>query len=173
MKYLEKDNLNTLLKIIGSNPSLQIAHFAQKYEILTDMLSEYCNTRDYLYQIYTLNLPSYEKLCEQYTNIENTDVKKFSLARKSYMSQGRQYDFIFITINIDDNFKEEFLKRVHKIIRNAGNIVIFIPKEDNTKKHKWIELLEETNYVATSYIDDLFEYYDVIISKKMHGWGNI
>ena len=173
MKHLEKNQLKTLLEIIGSNPSLQIAHFTQGGEIITDMLSEYCNTRDYLYQINTLDSLFYEKLLHKYKKVDTTNVKEFSLDRKSYMMQGKQYDFIFITINIDDNFKEEFLKRIHKITRNAGNILIFIPKEDNKKQYTWIELLEETNYVATSYINDLFEYYDVIISKKMHGWGNI
>ncbi len=32
-------------------------------------------------------------------------------------------------------------------------------------------LLEEHYYVASNTIDDLFENYDVLISKKMHGWG--
>jgi len=173
MKNLEKDKLKTLLEIIGSNPSLQIAHFTQGGDILTDMLSSYCKTRDYLYQINTLDSLLYDKIHDKYKNIDTTTVKEFSLDRKSYMMQGKQYDFIFITIDINDDFREEFLKRIHKIIRNAGNILIFIPKENKTKEYRWIELLEETNYVATSYIDDLFEYYDVIISKKMHGWGNL
>jgi hypothetical protein len=34
-----------------------------------------------------------------------------------------------------------------------------------------MRLLEENNYVASNTIDDLFEHYDLLISKKMHGWG--
>jgi tRNA A58 N-methylase Trm61 len=171
MKKLEKNKLKALLEIIGSNPSLQIAHFTQGGEMLTNMLSEYCHTRDYLYQINSIDNAFYDTSRDKFKTIDTTLVKNFNLNRKSYMMQGKQYDFIFITVDIEDNFKEEFLKQIHKIVLNAGNIVIFLPKGDTDQRYKWIALLEETYYVATNTIDDLFENYDIIISKKMHGWG--
>jgi len=172
MKNLERDKLETLLTIIGSNPSLRLAHFCSDGEILVDMLHEYCYPKEYEYQINCTNKHFYEENVEKFKDFDTTIVRDFSLERKSYMMQGKQYDFIFVTTIIEEEFQEEFLKRLHRIILNSGNVLIFIPKGNHNERYKWIELLEECNYVATSTIDDLFEHYDVIVSKKMHGWGN-
>jgi len=171
MKNLEKDQVKILLDIIGSNPSLQIVHFTQSGETLPDMLSAYCKERDYLYQINAIDPHFYEKMSEKFSNTDTTVVKHFPLARRSYMMQGRQYDFLFVTAVIEEETRSDFLKRAHQIIRNAGNIIIFIPKKDLHERDSWTSLLEEHNYVATSTINDIFTHYDVIISKKMHGWG--
>ena len=171
MKNLEKDQVKILLNIIGSNPSLQIAHFAQHGEILTEMLNDYCQEREYLYQINALDSSFYEKMSEKFSHSDTTLVKLFPLERRSYMMQGRQYDFLFVTAAIEKEIRSDFLKRTHQIIRNAGNIIVFIPKGDLDERYSWSTLLEEHNYVATSTISDMFTYYDVIISKKMHGWG--
>lgn len=172
MKNLEKDKLKTLLDIIGTNPSVRLAHFTDDGEILVDMLHEYCHPKEYLYQINCTNYSFYEESIDKFKDFETTIVRDFSLERKSYMIQGKQYDFIFITTVIEEEFREEFLKRVYRIILNAGNILIFIPKGDYAQRYNWVEILEETYYVATNTIDDLFEHYDVLISKKMHGWGD-
>jgi len=171
MKNLEKDQVKILLNIIGSNPSLQIAHFTQSGETIIDMLDAYCRSRDYFYQINAIDPYFYEKMSERFKNTDGTVVKKFPLERKSYMIQGRQYDFLFVTASLEEKIRSEFLKRVHQIIRNAGNIIIFIPKGDMNERYSWTELLEEHNYVATNTIDNMFKEYDIVISKKMHGWG--
>ena len=88
------------------------------------------------------------------------------------MMQGKQYDFLFVTSTVPEANRDDFLKRTRKIILNAGNIVVFVPKNDYTQRYNWIEHLEENYYVATNTIHDLFENYDIIISKKMHGWGD-
>jgi len=173
MKNLEKDKLETLLNIMGDNPFQQIVHFSHGGETLVDMLHYYCEPKSYQYEINVVDSTFYEICKKKFKNSETTIVRHFSLERKSYMIQAKQYNFAFISINVQDNFKEDFLRRVHRIILNAGNILIFIPKGNISERYRWIELLEETNYVATSTIDDLFEHYDIIISKKMHGWGNI
>ena len=172
MKNLEKEKLQTLLTIIGSNPSLRLAHFCSDGEILVDMLHDYCYPKEYEYQINCTSNSFYEENLEKFKEFDTTIVRDFSLERKSYMMQGKQYDFVFVSTVIEEEFQEEFLKRVHKIILNAGNVLIFLSKENYSERYKWIELLEACNYVATSTIDDLFEHYDVIVSKKMHGWGS-
>jgi len=35
---------------------------------------------------------------------------------------------------------------------------------------RWQQVLEENYFVATNTID-MFEEYEILISKKMHGWG--
>ena len=173
MKHLEKNKLQSLLDIMGSNPSLQIAHFTQESNVLTQMLYEYCNQRDYLYQINCTDLKFYEEISNQFKDEKKVQIRNFSLDRKSYMIQAKQYDFLFVTTPITKNIKSDFLKRSHNIICNAGNIIIFVDKRDNEASHHWARLLEEHNYVATSIINDLCHDYNIIISKKMHGWGSL
>jgi len=173
MKNLEKDQLEILLNIIGSNPSQYIAHFTDGGMTFIDTLFDYCAPKEYLYQINCTDNASFRNIGEKFKESTIVKVRELPLARKSYMMQGKQYDYLFVTSSIDEGIRDIFLKRAYKIILNAGNIVILIPKNDYTQRYNWIELLEENYYVATNTIDDLFENYDVIISKKMHGWGNI
>ena len=172
MKNLEKDKLETLLQIIGTNPSLRIAHFTEGEDGLTKALHDYCEAEEYEYQINCTDDDSVEMLLEKYKENRQTQVRALPLERNSYMKQAKQYDFVFITSEVDETLRDDFLKRVHRIILNAGNVILFINKENREEKYQWVALLEENNYVATSTIDDLFEYYDIIISKKMHGWGS-
>ena len=172
MKNLEKDQLENLLDIIGSNPSQQIVHFSDNEEMFKKNLSEYCEKRDYLYQINCTDKLFYEQATELHKGEKNTKVMNFNLARPSYMIQAREYNFLFLTAKIEEKIRDEFLKKAHKIIRSAGSIVIFIEKKGYAQRDSWVASLEENLYVATSIIDDMFEHYDVIISKKMHGWGD-
>ena len=170
MKNLEKEKLKILLGIIKENPSLDIAHFTDQDNPLIELLNEYSRQKNYGYQLNLLDNSIEVQMNQKY----NTHVKInfFHLQRKSYLMQGKQYDFVFITANIDIDKESDFLKRLHQIIRNSGNLIIFINKEDYTLRYRWVELLEEHNYVATNTIDNLCNDYDIIITKKMHGWGS-
>ena len=170
MKNLEKEKLKTLLSIIKENPSLDIAHFTDQDSPLVELLNDYCIEKGYGYQLNLLNNSIEEFMSQKYKS-STTKVKLFHLKRKSYLLQAKQYDFVFITATIEEEIESNFLKRLHQVVINAGNLIIFIKKEDYTLRYRWIELLEEHNYVATNTIDNLCNDYDVVITKKMHGWG--
>ncbi len=170
MKNLEKDKLKTLLSIIKENPSLDIAHFTDQDNPLVELLNDYCTEKGYGYQLNLVD-NSIEELMSQKYKSSFTKVQSFHLKRKSYLLQAKQYDFVFITANIEEEIESDFLKRLHQVILNAGNLIIFIKKEDYILRYRWIELLEEHNYVATNTIDNLCNDYDILITKKMHGWG--
>lgn len=174
MKNLEKTQLETLLDIIGSSstPSLQIAHFSEGGDVLIDKLREYCLNKKYDYHLKCTNKEFYEKMDKKFKDKDNIVVSYFFLQRRSYLIQAREYNFLFVTTNIDKENRGDFLKRSHKIIRSAGNIIIFVPKKDYEERDNWVANLEENLYVSTSVIDNLFEHYDIIISRKMHGWGD-
>ena len=172
MKNIEKEQLKNFLDIIGTTPAHQIVHFTEDGDVMIDMLSEYCNKHEYLYQINCTNKEFYEKTSERFKETNTTTaVLNFALERRSYMIQAREYNFLFLTSTIDDEIRNEFLAKAHKIIRSAGNIIILIKKEGYEMRDKWVASLEENLFVSTSVIDDMFENYDLIISKKMHGWG--
>ncbi len=170
MKDLEKDKLKTLLSIIKENPSLDIVHFTDQDNPLVELLNDYCSKKDYYYQLNLLDNSIEVQMHQKYDT--HAKVNLFHLQRKSYLMQGKQYDFVFVTATIDLEMESDFLRRLHQVTRNAGNLIIFVRKENYTLRYRWLQLLEEHNYVATNTIDNLCNNYDIIITKKMHGWGS-
>lgn len=171
MKNLETNAIKTLINIIGTVPEYQIVHFTDGGEPLIDAIQAHCTQHDYLYQINCLDDDLHQTLQEKYKEIKKTVVLKIPLERRTYKIQAREYQFMFVTASIAEEERGEFLKKAHVIIRSSGNIIIFIKKKDYKERDSWTSLLEENLYVSTSIIDDMFENYDVIISKRMHGWG--
>jgi len=171
MEKIEKTKLEQLLQIIPDHPMIRIAHFADSGMEMTEVLSAFCQQKEYEYQINCTDPSFYEKIAKAYAHSGNIKVVKFMLERPRYMMQGKLYDFLFVTSSIEETIREAFIIRCHPIIKNGGNIIIFLPKNVYNERYEWIRLLEEYNYVASSTIDDMFEHYDVLISKKMHGWG--
>ena len=172
MKNLEKDKLETLLDIIGTTPAFQVAHFTDGGDELMESLNSYCTKQEFHYQVNCTNRYFYESIKEKYQAYATTKVMNFPLQRRAYKIQAREYNFIFVSSIIEKEMRSDFLKRAYKIIRSAGSIIIFISKKDYDERDNWVELLEESLYVSTSVIDDLFKNYDIIISRKMHGWGD-
>ncbi len=148
-----------------------IAHFTDQDNLLVELLNEYTTKKGYGYQLNLLDNSIEDSISQKYKSSSTTSIRVFHLQRKSYLIQAKQYDFVFITADIEPDMESDFLKRLHQIIRNAGQLIVFIKKEDYTLRYRWIELLEEHNYVATSTINNLCNDYDIVITKKMHGWG--
>jgi len=160
-------NLKKLLQIIPTNhPALRVVHFTQQEHPITELLYNLSDKYDIEYQINILDETLINHLQTKYQNI-NTKIVKFNLNRPKYMIQGKIYDFAFVTANIEDI--DTFLQKIHPIIKNAGNIIFLIPKD--IKTDIYVELLEKNYFVATSIMDDLLENENIIISRKMHGWG--
>ena len=171
MKHLEKNAVHTLLNIIGTVPEYQIVHFTDGGELLIEMLQEHCATHDYLYQINCVDDTLFSTLKEKYKETPKTMVLKIPLERRTYKIQGREYQFMFVSALVAEELRGDFLEKAHVIIRSSGCIVIFVKKKDYPERDSWTALLEEKLYVSTSIVDDMFEHYDIIISKRMHGWG--
>jgi len=171
MKNIEKEKLEQLLQIIPNHPMIRIAHFADSGLAMTEILSDFCQKKNYEYQINCTDPSFYTKAAEKYVGVDGVKVIEFPLTKPRYMMQGKLYDFVFVSSVIEEPLFEEFIKRCHPIIKNAGNIIFFLSKKSSTECYEWIRLLEEHYYVASSIIDDMFENYNVLISKKMHGWG--
>jgi len=171
MKNIEEHALNQLLEIIAPAPALRIAHFTNGGEALVAKLSHFCIENNYEYQL-NITSPSFFKTIQK-TYKEHPFIQSlaFNLNRPRYMIQGKVYDYLFVTSPIEEHIQSSFLQKAHGIIKNAGLIILFIPKGDTQQRYTWMRLFEEHYFVASSTIDDLFEHYDILISKKMHGWG--
>ena len=161
----QEESINKLINIVPSNhPALMIAHFSDEENILLQELYKKSIKEDIEYQINFLG-DDIELIKQKYQN-PLIKLIKFNLERAKYMIQGKIYDFVFVTAKIDDI--NNFLQKVHHIIKNSGNIIIILDKEQNTDI--WLKLLEDNYFVATSIISDLIDNTHIIISKKMHGW---
>jgi len=171
MKPIEKEKFAQLLTIIPDHPMVRLLHFADSGIELPRILDDFVMQKGYEYQINCTDQAYFAYIERTMKSSGQTKARYFALTRPRYMQQGKLYDFVFVTAAVETALQEAFLQRLHPIIKNGGNILLFLPKGDHDQRFEWMRLLEENYYVASNTIDDLFEYYDLLISKKMHGWG--
>lgn len=172
MKHIELDKLRKLLEIVGPYPYTAVAHFSDNNLEISQTIYDYCHAKSYDYQVNATDKVFYAKLHEAFEGKEGIRIIDFSLKRPKYLIQGKTYEYLFVTIDLPPEQRDDFLRKAHEIVRNAGNILLFVPSTEDKERYAWEKLLEQNYYVATNTINDLFEDYDVIISKKMHGWGD-
>ncbi len=171
MKNLEQDKVEQLLQIIQDKPGQRIVHFSDGSHILTKNLSEFCENHHSDYYLYCTKDAFYDKSVTKYAGQAHMHIVKFNLRRPRYMMQAVEYDYLIATLDFAEEDKAVFLEKCYPIIRTGGNIIILIPNSSYMERDEWRDLLVEQYYVSTNIIEDLFEHYDVIISKRMHGWG--
>ncbi len=172
MKNIVPETVDQLLQIIHDKPGQRIIHFSEGSHILTKKLSELTQRYQSTYTLNCCNEICYEKAQTKYTDLSHMNIVHFNLARPRYKIQGIEYDYLISTLDFREKDKAEFLAKCYHIIRTGGNIIIFIPNSSYTERDEWLAILEEQYYVSTNIIDDMFEEYDVIVSRRMHGWGN-
>ena len=170
MKQLEENKIDRLLGIINLYPSIEIAHFSDGSHLLSKKIYQLCDHNGYEYRLNCTSDLCYKKSLAKYQSADHITVKKFDLNRPRYTIQAKSYDYLFVSLEIADEEKSSFLQKSYSIIKNAGLILIFVPRGDLDQRKAWSDLLQENNFVATSTLD-IFSEYDVVISKKMHGWG--
>ncbi len=93
------------------------------------------------------------------------------LSRRQYNRHGRKYDNLFVTLDEELLYADlsTMLKKIYRIMKNAG-IVTFLIDRDAPLRSEMDRYLEEGYFVAISHID-IFDDYDIVTAKKMHGWG--
>lgn len=167
---LEENKIDQLLGIIDIYPAIRVMHFSEGSHLLTKKIYELCREHEYEYQLNCTNDIYFQKATTRYSENKIIRIKRFNLSQPRYNIQAKLYDYLFVTSNIAQEERESFLKKSYGVIKNGGLILIFIPKGDLEQNYIWSELLSQNNFVATNSLD-IFERYDLIISKKMHGWG--
>lgn len=97
-------------------------------------------------------------------------VNEFHLEENKYTKHAVQYDFLFICADIDKrNDILEIAKKTYRVLKNAGHAFVLSKKESTCRLS---EIFEESNFVAINTIS-LDNEYDVISTKKMHGWMKV
>lgn len=170
MKAIEKREIEKVLEIVKPAPLIRIGHFADSGEDIPEVLSKFCDAYDYEYVLNCTDNAFFAQMKEHYSYLKTNNIRSFNMSRASYMQQGKFYDYLFVSSFIDPDDRETFLQKAHKVIKNAGLILIFIESKQKKDIYQWNSLLEENYFVATNAVE-LDSSWSVIISKKMHGWG--
>ena len=174
MKPLKQYHIDQLLSIINLYPSIRVMHFSENSLELNRSILNLCRKHDYEFQLNCTSKEAFDTLSRELDSSPLLHIKEFDLRVPRYAIQAKVYDYLFVSSMIDDNTKSSFLSKSHAIIKNAGIIIIFVPKIEDKRDDKsiylWSQLLEESYFVATNTID-IFDEYDLVVSKKMHGWG--
>ncbi len=170
MKSLEKKAIEQLLSIVPNYPATRLLEINDGGEELSLELKRFAKEREFEYLLNIVDDEFYNRAKEIYSDGNFCIVHKMKFEQRRYVNMAKQFDFAFITASIPLEIREEFLKKVHSHIKNSGNIILFLPKDDLKLKELWWQSLEDTLFVAINNID-MFKNYEIIIAKKMHGWG--
>ena len=170
MKKLETESITQLLEIIPDHPGLRMSQFSDGGEAFSDALSNLCLKREHEYQLNVLDEVFFTKAKELYGNNNLSIVKRIKWDQRRYSSLAKQYDVVFITATVPDEHRKLFAKNIHSHIKSAGHLVLFLEKNNQENSDEWWIFLEEYLFVAISTLD-IFENYEILIAKKMHGWG--
>ena len=170
MKNLEQKAIEQLLSIIPDHPATRIMHFSDGGEALSDSIISLCKEREYEYQLNILDSAFQEKAEALYAQKGLCSTKLITWEQRRYASMARLYDFLFITATVPEEQRKMFIKNVFHHIKSAGNIILFLPKNEPKIIEDWWRILEDNLFVAMNTID-MFENYELLIAKKMHGWG--
>jgi len=172
MKNLDPEEVAQLLQVIQKKPAQRIVHFCENASILNESLASLCKEYTNDYYIYCTDPTYFTEATETFATQAQVHTMNFNLRRPRYLMQAIEYDYLISTLDFTDKSKTEFLEKCYPIIRTGGNILLFISKTGYEERDEWWDVLEEQYYVSVNIIDNIFEHYDVISAKRMHGWGN-
>jgi len=172
MTNVTKEEVAQLLQIIQEKPAQRIVHFCENASVLNKSLADLCQDYTNDYYLYCTNPIYFTEATETFLDAPQVHTMNFNLRRPRYLIQAIEYDYLLSTLDFSDKNKTEFLEKCYPIIRTGGSLILFISKSGYTERDEWRSLLEEQYYVSVTIIDNIFENYDVITAKRMHGWGN-
>jgi len=169
MKILKRDQCNLLMQIISSHyPNQQILHLTDGCCNLHQTLFDLTKTKGYEYDLRPINSEIDDLPIQKHPDLL---IKPLKLDAVDYSLNSKRYENIFVTLDpesIEDNSVEIF-KKFFRIMKNGAVVAILIPKGESLL-NIIDKNLEESYFVAINHID-IFDDYDVVTAKKLHGWG--
>ncbi len=168
MQNIDKQEIRELLTIIPKNyPAHDIFHLTTEGHGLCEEIHQLCDEQKYYYD---LSIP--DKQYFEYIE-KNTDIKpnKFNYNKSRYNRQAKQYDFVFVQVDLKNiQNLDMFYKKLYMISKNGGSVLFILDKDED--KFAFMDILIGKNYVAVNPIENTFKDYQIICAQKMHGWGD-
>jgi len=169
MKILKKEQSDLVMQIISAHyPNQQILHLTDGCNNLHHTLFEFTKIKGHEYDLRIVNAEISDLPVQEHNAIF---IKPLDINAKDYRRHSKMYENIFVTLNPEYIEADAIgmFKKFFRIMKNAGVVVILIPKGEpliDTIDKK----LEESYFVAINHID-IFDDLDVVTAKKLHGWG--
>ena len=169
MIRLDPKKCAQLTQIISPHyPNQQIMHLSDGSCDLHKTLYEVTKSRGFDYD---LRLVDFELEDLDAEGHGGCTIEALDLARRQYNKHAKKYDNIFTTLRTQtlQPDLQTTLRKFYRILKNAGVLVMLIEKESPLLKII-DEELEKSYYSAVGHID-IFDDYEVVTAKKLHGWG--
>lgn len=164
------DNFEILGEIIPNFPATRVMLITDKSTPLVAWLVAFIKKREASLDIRPLNQTTLQEI--QKLELEEPNLITLELldeASQRYNPHTYKLDTLFLLLEDEPQNKEHLLTRVYAGMKNAGGVVVIVPKEHSLADT--IELdLDEANFVAINPID-ITNSYTIFYAKKMHGWG--
>ena len=169
MVRLDPRRCAQLSQIISSHyPNQQIMHLSDGSCDLHETLYALTKSRRFDYD---LRLIEWEPEDLDPTTHGTCTVETMDLGRRQYNKHAKKYDNVFTTLRSETlgHDLQNTLRKFYRILKNAGVLVMLIEK-DSPLLETIDEELEKSYYTAVGHID-IFDDYEVVTAKKLHGWG--
>jgi hypothetical protein len=170
MKRLDPHKARLLTQLVSPHyPNQRIMLITDGREDLHATLYEFTKRKDFELEIRTIGCELDDVDTEGH---EGCSLEAMDLRMPRYNRHARQYENIFVTLHPGHLEKETrtILKKLHAIIKNAGLLTVIVEKGAPLLERFEAEL-EASDFVAISRID-IFDDYEVVTAKKLHGWGS-
>ncbi len=169
MQRLDSGQVEMLMQIVSNHyPNQQIFHLSDGRNDLHEYLFELTKARGYEYDLRILGEPFGYKFDPE--THPGCTIEALDLGRKAFNKHARLYEYAFITVE-DDLIEGDFptfLQKIYRMMKNSGTVILF-PKKGGSLQGDIDMMLEEGYFVAINHID-LFDRYDIVNARKMHGW---
>ena len=98
-------------------------------------------------------------------------LEPMTLAAPRYNRHAKQYENVYVTLHPEHLERDirTTLRKFYAVIKNAGILTIMVEKGAPILQTLDMEL-EASNFVAIGHVD-IFDDYEVVTAKKLHGWG--
>ncbi len=167
---VRKENFEKLFSIIKNYPMSHILHIDEGNKEFIESLFSFVMENDLVYHLNVIDKKIFDSFKDKFDIDKRFKIKLFSFSQERYTQHSVLYDTAFLTVDISTiEDKEDFFKKVYRVMKNSGDIIFFIKEED---KEKIVSILERLNYVAINYIEG-FDSFVVLTGKKMHGWKRV
>ncbi len=155
--------MRELFSIIPKLPGVRVYEFAKDYQTSKE-LSDFCQANGHYLEIVAFEEGIYESIQGL-----GSKVRLIPQNKERYNQRSMMFDTVFVSYpleRIED--LEQFLRKVYRMSKNAGDIILFTTKEDQEALE---QLLQELNFVAINPIE--LSRGIALTAKKLHGWAKV
>ncbi len=155
--------MEELFVVIPKLPGVRVFQFSDGLQT-SKQLADFCQQQGHYLEIAALDDSVFEEIKELDVKVRRLDENK-----ERYNIRSMLFDTIFVNYPLKAlKNPEEFLRKNYRMMKNAGDILIFCQQDEVEKLGK---LLEDLNFVAVNPIEQKSRV--VMSAKKMHGWAKV